>query len=116
MTRTRPAAAAAALAVTAGAGVMLFALVARPEPWWQGYVSETGTAGRPYSMVYRLGLIVLALGVALLGGALRRTGPYEPTTPADLTLTLPLGAALGLMMVSSGAAARCWSGSCSWSP
>jgi hypothetical protein len=163
MTRTRPAA-AAALTVTAGAGVMLFALVAGPEPWWRGYVSEAGTAGRPYAMVYRLGLVLLALGVALLGRALPRAGPlllvaallagtssvvpcsnrcplppYEPTTPADLvhtgtsilgmavlaaamvvtwsakvrlatrrlaaaalTLTLPLSAALGLMMLFAG--------------
>ncbi|GIE99733.1 DUF998 domain-containing protein [Paractinoplanes rishiriensis] len=150
--------------VTAGAGVMLFALVARPEPWWQGYVSEAGTAGQAYAGIYRLGLIVLALGVALLGWALPRAGllllvaavlagtsslvpcssqcplpPYEPTTPADLvhatpsilgmavlaaamaltwstnarpairwltaatlTLTVPLGAALGLMMLFAG--------------
>lgn len=143
---------------------MLFALVAGPGPWWQGYVSEVGTAGRPYAMIYRLGLVLLALGVALLGHALRRAKPlllvaavlagtsatvpcsnqcplppYEPTTPADLvhtaasilgmaalaaamavalrekagfaarrltaaalTLTVPIGAALGLMMLLAG--------------
>jgi len=111
MTQTRLAA-AAALTVTTGAGVMLFALVTEPGPWWQGYVSEAGTAGRPYAMVYRLGLIVLALGVALLGLALQRAGllllvaavlagtssvvpcsnqcplpPYEPTTLADIVHT-----------------------------
>jgi hypothetical protein len=63
-------AATATLLVTGGAVVMLAALVAGPGPWWQGYVSEAGVAGRPYAMVYRLGLVVLALGVALLGRAL----------------------------------------------
>ena len=163
MTQTRLAA-ASALTVTTGAGVMLFALVTVPGPWWQGYVSEAGTAGRPYAMVYRLGLILLATGVALLGPALRRAGllllvaavlagtssvvpcseqcplpPYETTTLADivhtaasilgmaglaaamaltwsaavrpavrrltgaaLTLTVPLGAALGLTMLFAG--------------
>ncbi|GIF22437.1 putative membrane protein [Actinoplanes tereljensis] len=163
MTRSRLAA-LAALAVTAGAGVMLCTLVAEPGSWWQGYVSEAGAAGRPYAMVYRLGLVLLALGVALLSRAVRRAGllllvaavlagtsgvvpcsagcplpPYEPTTPTDvihtavsilgmavlaaamaktwraaagpalrrltaaaLTLTLPLGAALGLTMLLAG--------------
>jgi hypothetical membrane protein len=165
MNRTRTQlAAAAALTVTTGAGAMLVALVAGPEPWWRGYVSEAGTAGRPYAIVYRLGLVLLALGVALLGRVLPRVGllllvaavlagtsgvvpcsagcplpPYEPTTPADvvhtaasilgmvvlaaamavtwraavrpaarrltavaLTLTLPLGATLGLTMLFAG--------------
>jgi hypothetical protein len=157
-------AAVAAFTVTAGAGVMLFALVAGPGSWEQGYVSEAGVAGRPYAVVYRLGLVLLAIGVALLGRVLRRAGllllvaavlagtsgvvpcsdqcplpPYEPTTPADLlhtaasilgmaalaaamavtwsavvrpavrrltaaalTLTVPLGAALGLTMLLAG--------------
>ena len=157
-------AAVAAFIVTAGAGVMLYALVREPGPWWQGYVSEVGVAGRPYAMVYRLGLLLLALGVAVLAQASRRARlllltaavfagtsgvvactdqcplpPYEPTTPADvihtaaailgmavlaagmavtwweasrpairrlaaaaLTLTVPLGAALGLIMLFAG--------------
>ena len=164
MTQQAWPAAAAALTVAAGASGMLFTLVARPQPWWQGYVSEAGTAGQPYAGVYRLSLIVLALGVALLGRATRDAGllllvaallaatssivpcssqcplpPYDPTTPADLihtaasilgmaalaaamavtwstnahpnirqltaaalTLTVPLSAALGLMMLFAG--------------
>jgi len=71
MTRTRLAAAGAALLVTGGAGTMLVALVAAPGPWWQGYVSEAGTAGQPYAVAYRCGVLALALGVALLGWAVR---------------------------------------------
>jgi len=131
MTRTRLAA-AAALAVTGGAGVMLFALVAQPGAWWQGYVSEAGTAGRPYALVYRLGLVLLAAGVALLGRAVPRAGlfllvaavlagtsgvvpcsdrcplpPYEPTTPADVVHT---AASILGMAVLAGAMAVTWFG------
>jgi len=70
MTRTRLAAVAAALTVTGGGATMLVALVATPGPWWQGYVSEAGTDGRPHAVAYRWGLMLLALGVALLGLAL----------------------------------------------
>jgi hypothetical protein len=130
MTRNRLAA-ASALSVTAGAGLMLFTLVAGPEPWWQGYVSEAGTAGRPYAGVYRLGLVLLALGVALLGRALRHAGllllvaallagtssvvpcsnqcplpPHEPTTPADIVHT---AASILGMAVLAAAMAVTWS-------
>ncbi|GIM92237.1 DUF998 domain-containing protein [Paractinoplanes toevensis] len=129
MTRNRLAA-ASGLAVTGGAGLMLYALIAAPEPWWQGYVSEAGAAGHPYAMVYRLGLVLLAAGVALLGRALRRARllllvaavlagtssavpctdrcplpPYEPTTPADLVHT---GASILGMAVLAGAMALTW--------
>ncbi len=70
MTRNRRTAAAAALAVAGGAAVMLGALAATPGVGWRGYVSEAGTAGQPYDVAYRSGLIVLAVGVALLGRAL----------------------------------------------
>jgi hypothetical protein len=130
MTRNRLAA-AAALTVTAGSGVMLFALVAGPGHWWQGYVSEAGAAGRPYALVYRLGLALLALGVAVLGRALPRAGllllvaavfagtssvvpcsnqcplpPYDPTTPADLVHT---AASILGMAVLAVAMAVTWS-------
>jgi hypothetical protein len=72
MIRTRTAGAAAALAVTGGAVTMLVALVAVPGPWWQGYVSEAGTSGQPHATAYRWGLLLLATGVGVLGGALHR--------------------------------------------
>jgi uncharacterized protein DUF998 len=134
MTRTRLAA-TATVAVTGGAGGMLYALVAVPGPWWQGYVSEAGATGRPYAPVYRLALVLLAVGVALLGRALRPARllllvaavlagtssavpctdrcplpPYEPTTPADLIHTgasiLGMAALAGAMAVTWRAAAR----------
>jgi hypothetical protein len=69
MTKIRLMAVAAALAVAGGAGTMMFTLAAGPGRWWQGYVSEAGTAGQPYAVSYRWGLITLAVGVALLGAA-----------------------------------------------
>ena len=110
-------AALAGAAVLAGALTMLAGLVAVPGPWTAGYVSEAGTTGMPLAVAYRWGLVGLALGVALLGRALRRdsrpvavllgaaaalaacsgavpcTGgcplpPYEPTTVADVTHTV----------------------------
>ncbi len=116
MTRRRSAAAAGP-AVALGAAVMLAALVAAPGSWLTGYVSEAGTAGQPYAVPYRWGLILLALGVALLGAAFARSRlpwaalllgaaalmaaasgvvscsdrcplpPFEPTTVADVVHT-----------------------------
>ncbi|WP_250005422.1 DUF998 domain-containing protein [Actinoplanes sp. M2I2] len=127
------AAGAAALAVTAGAVVMLIALVAPAGSWWDGYVSEAGTAGQPYAIPYRSGLVVLAAGVGLLGWALRdlrlvggcllvssllaaTSGlvacsdtcplpPYEPSTAADIVHAL---ASVAGMIVLAGAMAAVW--------
>lgn len=163
----RVAAIAGSVGVTAGAVIMLVALVAPAGSWWDGYVSEAGTAGQPYAIPYRAGLVLLAAGVALIGQALRALRlasaalfvaaglaatsglvactdrcplpPYEPTTVADVvhaaasvlgmvilagamalvwlsglrravtrlaavavTLTVPLGAVLGLLMLFVG--------------
>lgn len=110
---SRGTAAAAGSAVLAGAVVMLVALISAPGPWLRGYVSEFGTAGQPYAVAYRTGLVLLALGAALLGFALLPRSrpaaallvvasllagtsgsvscspgcplpPYEPTTMADV--------------------------------
>ncbi|WP_229068817.1 DUF998 domain-containing protein [Actinoplanes sp. DH11] len=130
MSRNRLAVTAAVL-VTAGAAVMLVTLVAQPGPWWRGYVSEVGVAGRPYAMVYRCGLLLLALGVAVLGQASRRARvlllaaagfagtsgavacsdrcplpPYEPTTPADVIHTA--AAILGMVVLAAAMAVTWW--------
>jgi hypothetical protein len=133
MSRTRLAAGAAAVSVTGGAALMLFALVAAPGPWWQGYVSEAGTAGQPYAIPYRWGLVVLACGVALLGRALPSVRPaavalgiaavfagvsgvvpcsdrcplppYEPTTVADVVHTA--ASILGMAVLAGAMAAVC---------
>jgi hypothetical protein len=125
----RRAAAAAGLAVLVGALIMLVALVAVPGPWLRGYVSEAGTAGQPYAVAYRAGLILLAGGVLLLGSALRPATrlaagllggagvlaglsgavpcsdrcplpPFEPTTVADVVHT---AAGIAGMAVLAGA-------------
>ena len=121
---------AAALLVTGGAVAMLVALVALPGPWWQGYVSEAGTAGQPHAGTYRWGLLCLALGVGVLGGALRdrlvrvfllvaavmagTSGvvpcsagcplpPYETTTVASVVHTL--ASIVGLVVLAASMAA-----------
>ncbi|MBU2670346.1 DUF998 domain-containing protein [Actinoplanes bogorensis] len=131
--RSRVMALASSVAVIAGSLVMLVALVAPPGSWWDGYVSEAGTAGQPYAIPYRAGLVLLAAGVALLGQALRslRTvsaaltaaavlaatsglvactdrcplPPYEPTTFADVVHAA--ASVLG-MLVLAGAMALVW--------
>jgi len=90
--RTGPVAALGGAAVLAGALTMLAGLVAAPGPWTRGYVSEAGTTGMPLATAYRWGLVGLAVGVALLGGALR--GGSRP-------VALLLGAA-GLLAATSG--------------
>lgn len=121
------------MVVTAGAVIMLVALVAPDGSWWDGYVSEAGTAGQPYAIGYRAGLVLLAAGVALIGQALRALRaasvalfvaaglaatsglvactdrcplpPYEPTTPADV---VHAAASVVGMVVLAGAMALVW--------
>jgi hypothetical protein len=91
-------AAAAGLAVLAGALIMLVALIAVPGPWFAGYVSEAGTAGRPFAVAYRCGLILLAVGVGLLAAALRRISAVV----ALLGVAAVLAATSGAVPCSSG--------------
>lgn len=103
----------AAVAVLAGTALMIAAMAAGPGLGAAGYVSEAGAPGYPAAGVYRGGVLVLATGVALLGGALSAVSaaaaallgvaglfaglsgavacspgcplpPYEPATGADL--------------------------------
>ncbi|XVU22515.1 DUF998 domain-containing protein [Actinoplanes sp. CA-054009] len=133
MIRIRLLAAASALAVTGGAVTMLVALVAAPGSWLAGYVSEAGTAGVPYAIPYRVGLVILAVGVALLGAAVRiplaspalfaaaglaavsgvvpctnrcPLPPYEPTTPADVVHAA--ATILGLLTLAAAMASIWW--------
>jgi len=96
--RERSLAAAAGLAVLAGALVMLVALVALPGPWFAGYVSEAGTAGHPFAIGYRCGLILLAFGGALLATALRRL----PAVGVLLGVAAALAATSGAVPCTSG--------------
>jgi len=128
---TRITGAAAGIAILVGALTMLVALVAVPGPWLRGYVSEAGTAEMPFAAAYRCGLILLALGVGLLGLALRRSSrlvavllgaagataatsgavrcssqcplpPFEPTTVSDV---VHAAASIVGMVVLAGAMA-----------
>jgi Protein of unknown function (DUF998) len=103
----------AAAATLAGAALVTSAVVATRPLWFGGYVSEAGVAGAPGATPYRLGVLLLALamvllglavspnsraaavllllagGLALLSGSVQCTTgcplpPYEPTTTADL--------------------------------
>jgi hypothetical protein len=107
-------AAFAATAVIAGAVLFGRAVVASQGWLYAGFASEAGVPGSPQRIGYRLGILLLALGLLLLGGALL-TGagrlvalllvvgaafatvssfvsctdgcplpPYEPTTLVDL--------------------------------
>ncbi len=96
----RRTAAGAGSAVLMGAITMTIALVAAPGPWTVGYVSEAGTAGMPAAGAYRLGLMLVAAGVAALGAAV---------APVSRLAALLLGVA-GVLAGSSGAvpcSARC---------
>jgi hypothetical protein len=124
-------AALAGVAVLVGALTMLAGLIAVPGAWTRGYVSEAGTAGMPLAVAYRWGLVGLAIGVALLGRALRRESrpvavllgtaaalaaasgavpctsgcplpPYEATTVADVSHTL--ASVVGMVAVAGAMA------------
>jgi len=94
MTRDRLVAAGAGIAVLVGALIMLTALVAQPGSWLAGYVSEAGTAGQPFALAYRCGLLLLAVGVGLLALVFRRLAP----------VAVLLGLAAGLCATSGAVA------------
>jgi hypothetical protein len=98
VTRYRLFAAAAALAVPAGALIMLAVLLAQPGSWLAGYVSEAGTASRPFFLAYRCGRVLLGLGVLLLGVALS----HMPVAGALLWVASGLAATSGVVPCSRG--------------
>jgi len=89
----------AGLAVLAGALTMLAGLIAAPGPWLGGYVSEAGTTGQPLAGAYRLGLVFLALGVAVLGRALH---PVSRPVAVLLGLAAVLAGTSGAVPCTSG--------------
>jgi hypothetical protein len=92
-------AAAAGLTVLVGALTMLTGLIAAPGPWTAGYVSEAGTTGMPLAVAYRWGLVLLAVGVALLGRVL---GRYSRPVATLLGIAAVLAAASGVVPCTSG--------------
>jgi hypothetical protein len=59
------------------AGAIVFGVsVAVSQDWtYAGYISEAGVPGSPGAGGYRLGIVVVALGLVLLGLSMRRTLP-----------------------------------------
>jgi hypothetical protein len=88
----------ATCAILVGAALMASALAAAPGPWSAGYVSEAGTAGRPFAVAYRTGLIVLAAGVGLLSLTVLR---FHRPTAALLGLAAVLAATSGWIPCTS---------------
>jgi hypothetical protein len=110
MIRTARHPAVAGAAVGAGAVVMLAALVAAPGSWLTGYVSEAGTAGQRYAVAYRCGLLLLALGVALLGAALAEQPYLRPRLPRDPAATITTLLAAAALMAGASAVVPCSDG------
>jgi hypothetical protein len=92
-------AAAAGVTVLLGALTMLAGLIAAPGTWTAGYVSEAGTTGMPLAVAYRWGLVLLAVGVALLGRVL---GDYSRPVAVLLGIAAVLAAASGVVPCTSG--------------
>jgi hypothetical protein len=78
MTRIRLLAYCASAFLVTGTAALITAVVARSGAWWQGYVSEAGTNGQPFAVAYRMGLVLIACGAALVGLALRPMGRKPP--------------------------------------
>ena len=128
---TVPRSALGGAGVALGAVLMLAAVVAMPGPWTTGYVSEAGSTGEPLYLAYRAGLVLLAVGVALIGTELGPVAralllvaavmagtsgvvpcsagcplpPFEPTTPANVVHTLASIVGMVLLALSMAAVA-----------
>lgn len=122
----------AALALVGGFASFSWAVVASQGWWYHGFASEAGVSTASHAPAYRIGILAIAVGLALLALALRRVlpaaaglvalgglfgttsaavscspgcplPPYETPTLADL---VHAGASiLGLLMVAAGIAA-----------
>jgi hypothetical protein len=86
-TLRRATAGSAAGCVALGATIILYAVTAAPGLPLHTYVSEAGVPTYPHAGAFRLGIFLLAAGLALLGGAL------TPAAPVAGALLLLAGAA-----------------------
>jgi Protein of unknown function (DUF998) len=91
----RIAAGVAAVAVTAGTLALGRAVLASQGWWYNGFVSETGQPGAPHAGGYRLGILLIAVGLLLLACAL---------FPLTLSPEWAVPAAAGLLLLASALA------------
>jgi Protein of unknown function (DUF998) len=82
----------AVVAVTAGALVFGRAVLASQGWWYNGFVSETGQPGAPHAGAYRLGILLIAVGLLLLGCAV---------VPLTLSPRWAVPTAAGLLLLAS---------------
>jgi hypothetical protein len=87
-----------ALVATVGAAVGLV-LATRGGPGLAGYVSESGVAGAPHAVLYRLTLLLLALGAAAAALALR---PVAGLAALALAVAVPCLLVSGAVQCSAG--------------
>lgn len=86
----RVAALTSALTGLTGGVLIAIAVAAMPHPWTTGYVSEAGAPGAAHAGTYRIGLLLLAIALLLLGNVVI-------TTPA-----MGMGIT-GILLVAAGA-------------
>ncbi len=54
-----------------------------PHPWTTGYVSEAGAPGAAHAGTYRIGLLLLAIALLLLGNVVSRRRRWGWGSPAS---------------------------------
>ncbi|MEJ3748207.1 DUF998 domain-containing protein [Actinomycetes bacterium KLBMP 9797] len=95
----RAAALGAAACLIAGGAAVTVAVVAGPVPAWTGYVSEAGAGPGAHASAYRMGVLSVAVGLALLAAVVLATSRMA----AGLLAGAAAGAALsGSVTCSAG--------------
>jgi len=89
----------AAAATLAGAALVTSAVIATRPLWSGGYVSEAGVAGAPGATPYRVGVLLLALAMVLLGLAI---SPYSRAATVLLLFAGGLAALSGSVQCTAG--------------
>jgi hypothetical protein len=95
----RAAAAGGAACLGAGGGTVAVAVAATPGLGLTGYVSEAGVQAAPHASAYRLGIFLLATGLALLAVALL---PVARLAGVALTAAAALAVVSGSVTCSDG--------------